>query len=118
MDAARTRLGDAAFDLAWSEGRVLDQVTAIALGLHEPARATTGALARAAARHTQSSRGGSVRSPNCSTRGLSNKEIADSLFISPRTAETHVEHILTKLGFTNRTQVAAWIGDQVRTDEG
>lgn len=41
--------------------------------------------------------------------GLSNKEIADRLVISRRTAEGHVEHILVKLGFTSRTQVAAWI---------
>jgi DNA-binding NarL/FixJ family response regulator len=37
--------------------------------------------------------------------GLSNKEIA-GLVMSPRTAEAHVEHILVKLGFTSRTQIA------------
>ena len=41
--------------------------------------------------------------------GLSNKEIAAKLVISQRTAEAHVERILTKLGFTSRTQVAAWV---------
>jgi len=40
-------------------------------------------------------------------------EIADTLVISPRTAEAHVEHILAKLGFTSRTQVAAWVGEQL-----
>ena len=40
--------------------------------------------------------------------GRSNKEIAARLVISQRTAEGHVEHILTKLGFTSRAQVAAW----------
>ncbi|MFI8912758.1 ATP-binding protein [Streptomyces sp. NPDC053513] len=40
--------------------------------------------------------------------GLSNKEIAARLVIATRTAETHVDHILTKLGFGNRAQVAAW----------
>jgi DNA-binding NarL/FixJ family response regulator len=44
--------------------------------------------------------------------GLSNKEIAARLVIAPRTAETHVEHILTKLGFTSRTQASAWVLDQ------
>jgi len=29
--------------------------------------------------------------------------------ILQRTAENHVEHILTKLGFTSRAQVAAWV---------
>ncbi|HET6358910.1 ATP-binding protein [Streptomyces sp.] len=42
------------------------------------------------------------------TQGLSNKEIAAKLVISQRTAEGHVEHILTKLGFTSRAQIAAW----------
>jgi len=42
-------------------------------------------------------------------RGLSNKEIAATLVISQRTAESHVEHILAKLGFSNRSQVAAWV---------
>ncbi len=40
-------------------------------------------------------------------RGRSNKEIAAALVISQRTAEGHVERILTKLGFTSRAQVAA-----------
>ncbi|MGV9610923.1 protein kinase domain-containing protein [Nocardia xishanensis] len=41
--------------------------------------------------------------------GLTNREIATRLVISPRTAQGHVEHLLTKLGFTSRAQIAAWI---------
>ena len=40
--------------------------------------------------------------------GLTNRQIAARLVISDRTAETHVQHILTKLGFTSRSQIAAW----------
>jgi DNA-binding CsgD family transcriptional regulator len=40
--------------------------------------------------------------------GLSNREIARRLVVSERTAETHVQHILTKLGFASRSQIAAW----------
>ena len=39
-------------------------------------------------------------------RGLTNKQIAETLFISERTAENHVQHILTKLDLANRTQIA------------
>lgn len=39
-------------------------------------------------------------------RGKSNAEIADDLFISQRTAATHVEHILFKLGAANRAHAA------------
>jgi DNA-binding CsgD family transcriptional regulator len=41
-------------------------------------------------------------------QGKSNREIADQLVVSERTVETHVGNILFKLGFTSRTQVAAW----------
>ncbi|MEU8619066.1 LuxR C-terminal-related transcriptional regulator [Streptomyces sp. NPDC048623] len=46
------------------------------------------------------------------TEGLSNKEIAARLVVSTRTAETHVDHILSKLGFTSRAQAAAWATGQ------
>ena len=42
--------------------------------------------------------------------GLTNREIARQLFLSERTVEWHVEQILNKLGFTSRSQIAAWIG--------
>jgi len=45
-------------------------------------------------------------------QGLSNKQIADELVISRRTAETHVERILTKLGFSSRAQVVLWVARQ------
>ena len=45
-------------------------------------------------------------------QGLTNREIATRLFISERTAESHVEQILGKLGFHSRSQVAAWIAAQ------
>jgi predicted ATPase/DNA-binding CsgD family transcriptional regulator len=41
--------------------------------------------------------------------GLSNREIAQRLVIAKRTADGHVERILAKLGFTSRSQVAAWM---------
>ena len=40
--------------------------------------------------------------------GMSNRQIAEHLYLSERTAETHVQNILTKLGFSSRSQVAAW----------
>ncbi|WP_229874384.1 ATP-binding protein [Amycolatopsis deserti] len=41
--------------------------------------------------------------------GMSNRQIAEELVISRRTAEGHVEKVLAKLGFTARTQIAIWI---------
>ncbi len=44
--------------------------------------------------------------------GATNREIAQGLFISERTAQNHVQHILTKLDFTSRAQIAAWVAAQ------
>lgn len=41
-------------------------------------------------------------------KGLSNRKIAEELVISTATAARHVANIMLKLGFSSRTQVAAW----------
>jgi len=41
-------------------------------------------------------------------RGLSNRQIAEALVFSERTAEAHVAHCLAKLGLASRSQLAAW----------
>jgi len=41
--------------------------------------------------------------------GLSNRSIAEMLVVSKRTIDGHVEHILSKLDFTSRAQIAAWV---------
>ena len=41
--------------------------------------------------------------------GLTNREIAERLFVSERTAEYHVEQIRNKLGFHSRRDIAAWL---------
>jgi predicted ATPase/DNA-binding NarL/FixJ family response regulator len=45
-------------------------------------------------------------------RGMSNRMIAATLVLSPRTVDGHVERIFTKLGFTSRAQVVAWVSEQ------
>ena len=45
-------------------------------------------------------------------RGQSNSQIAATLVISARTAETHVQHIMNKLGVGTRAQIAAWAAAQ------
>jgi DNA-binding CsgD family transcriptional regulator len=45
-------------------------------------------------------------------RGLSNREIADELVVTRKTAEAHIGHILAKLGLTNRVQIATWAYDR------
>lgn len=45
-------------------------------------------------------------------QGQSNKAIAAHLIVSERTVESHVSNILSKLGFTTRTQIATWAVEQ------
>jgi DNA-binding NarL/FixJ family response regulator len=40
--------------------------------------------------------------------GLTNKEIAQSLGVSYETVKEHVQHILRKIGVSDRTQAATW----------
>ena len=40
--------------------------------------------------------------------GLTNRQIADQLILSPKTVSAHITHILTKLGAARRAEIAAW----------
>jgi DNA-binding CsgD family transcriptional regulator len=45
-------------------------------------------------------------------KGSTNREIATALHLSERTAQNHVQHILTKLDLANRSQIATWVTQQ------
>src|SRR5690349_2896226 len=51
-------------------------------------------------------------------QGLTNREIATRLFISERTAESHVEQIRGKLGFHSRVEIANWVAAGLQADGG
>ena len=44
--------------------------------------------------------------------GRTNRQIAEALVISERTADTHVQNILNRLGLVSRAQVAAWVAQR------
>jgi DNA-binding CsgD family transcriptional regulator len=48
-------------------------------------------------------------------KGRTNREIAAELVLSERTAQNHVQHVLTKLGFANRSQIATWVAAEMST---
>ncbi|NGP07772.1 protein kinase [Rhodococcus sp. 14C212] len=105
----RQKLGDKAFGAAHRKGEQFGFDAAIAYALNEQPPATSTLDADASARLTKRER----QVAELIGEGLTNQAIARRLVISPRTAQGHVEHILTKLGFTSRTQVAAWVAEQV-----
>ncbi|MDV7086718.1 protein kinase domain-containing protein [Rhodococcus opacus] len=107
---ARQKLGDKAFGAAHRKGAQLGFDAAIAYALHEQHPGTSTPGTDASTRLTKREH----QVADLITEGLTNQAIADRLVISPRTAQGHVEHILAKLGFTSRTQVAAWVVERKR----
>ena len=48
-------------------------------------------------------------------QGCANRKIGERLFLSPRTVETHVQHLMDKLGVGSRAEIAAWHAREVAT---
>jgi non-specific serine/threonine protein kinase len=99
--STRAGLGDAAFATAWTRGTHMPLEEAI-----EAALAPTESLSAGTGKSPFTLREREVIA--LIAQGLTNHEIASRLVISERTADTHVQHILNKLGFRSRVQVAAW----------
>jgi len=100
-------------DGAWARNR-LEEARAIGerLGAARLLARVDGLAARLAAPARPTYRGGlSAREVEVAlliAQGSTNRQIADALFISELTADTHVRNILHKLEFSSRAQVAAW----------
>ncbi|MEU8783903.1 LuxR C-terminal-related transcriptional regulator [Streptomyces sp. NPDC048637] len=105
----RTAIGDDRYETAFQNGYQLrgQQAVAYALENHAP---VTAATRRPDGETPLTPRERQIAA--LVAEGLSNKAIAARLVIAPRTAEAHVEHILTKLGFTSRARVATWFAMQ------
>jgi non-specific serine/threonine protein kinase len=107
----RASLGDHAYRNVFQQGRDLPIGSAIDYGLRATPRPKTppakAAAARGAEGATLTKRERQIA--ELVAQGCTNKDIAKRLFIAPRTAEAHVEHILVKLGFNSRTQIATWV---------
>lgn len=44
--------------------------------------------------------------------GLSNREIAESLNVSKRTIDSHMDHIFVKVGVRGRVELTNWVWDR------
>jgi non-specific serine/threonine protein kinase len=103
-DLARAGLGEAAFAATFARGHQQPLEAAIAWAL----AADPAAPARPVPPDPR--RGLTPREHEVArllARGLTNRAIAAELVISEQTAETHVKHILAKVGLASRTEVAA-----------
>jgi predicted ATPase/DNA-binding CsgD family transcriptional regulator len=105
-ELTRAALGERRFQADFQAGQRLSRDAAIRLALGEPAPVAAAES------------GGTEPSPLSKREaevaqlvadGLSNKQIGAQLFISEHTVDSHVRHILNKLGFNSRAQIAAWM---------
>ncbi|MFF7944683.1 protein kinase [Nocardia gamkensis] len=100
--SARAALGIRQYETAFRQGQAMGMTAAVRYALGKKAmesgKVTSGHLTKRERQVAQ-----------LVAEGLTNGQIAAKLVISPRTAEGHVEHILTKLGFNSRAQIARWI---------
>jgi non-specific serine/threonine protein kinase len=106
----RGRMGEKAFDAAARRGADMSTAEAVELALERQSRPAAVTVQR-----TGDGSGLTRREREVATliaEGLSNREIAARLVVAQRTAEGHVENILSKLGFTSRAQVAGWLAAQ------
>jgi DNA-binding CsgD family transcriptional regulator len=110
LRAARAALPGAEYRAAFAKGSAMDPAEAVAFALGEQARPRpdAGRPRTGTGQLTRRERDVAV----LVARGQSNGQIAASLVISVRTVETHVQHIMDKLGCSTRVQIAAWFAAQ------
>jgi non-specific serine/threonine protein kinase len=96
---ARRALGAAAGAAAWEAGWEMSPEQAVAYALEAPP-AAPGPPGPLGPREREVAA--------LVAQGLTDRQIAARLVVAERTAATHVEHILAKLGLTSRAQIGPW----------
>ena len=110
---AQAALGERAYAAAWSEGRTVTLEQAIEDAVAAAAGTTRG-KAPAISRAEGDAGPLTPREREVAAliaEGKTNREIAVLLVVTERTADTHVQHILNKLGVRSRAQIATWAVD-------
>jgi non-specific serine/threonine protein kinase len=113
VDAARAALGEGAFTEAWTAGGALSLEAASA----EAAALQTLLSSRAnqpagRQKHADSLTQRERQVAALVAQGLTNRQLGAALVITEGTAALHVKHVLAKLGFSTRAQIAAWASRQ------
>ena len=98
--ALRDTMGQNDFDAAWAEGATLSTEEAIAYAQRGRGQRKRPASGWDSLTPTE------LDVVRLVGEGLSNNDVATRLFVSPRTVQTHLTHVYTKLGVTSRVQLA------------
>src|SRR5438477_578860 len=101
-DRIRNKLGPSKSEAVWTGGQTMNLTRALEYALGGSAQAASAAAESGPLSRREREVAAMVAG------GLTNREIAQRLFIAERTAEGHVERIRNKLGVRSRTEVATW----------
>ncbi len=101
--ALRIALGERRFSALWEEGRRMSGAALV-----DAAQGVAASGETAPSREVMPLTAREQQVAALVTRGLSNREIARSLGVTERTAVSHIEHIMDKLGVNSRAQIAVW----------
>jgi DNA-binding CsgD family transcriptional regulator len=114
VDPVRDALGEERFDALAAYGYALPLTAALAVAKGESPAALPGDLGPGDGVKPLTRREKEIA--DLVADGLGNREIAERLFLSKRTVDSHLEHIFAKLGISSRTLLTTWVLDgQSRT---
>ena len=111
LATARATLDAASWEAAWADGRAMTPQQAAEYALSEERAAPPAAPSpeRPPAKLSRREKGVA----DLLAHGLTNRQIAEELFLSERTVENHVRNILKKLNLSSRSEVAVWVEAQL-----
>jgi len=102
-------IGQKAFDAAFARGRAMTIDEGVAFAVADQ-QAPRSAPAVKAASHTELTPR-QLEIARLIAEDLTNRQIADRLFLSERTVETHITNMLNKLGLNSRVQLSRWLAE-------
>jgi DNA-binding NarL/FixJ family response regulator len=103
LSAARVHLGERAFAAAWAQGRAMTPQRALAAQGHKPTPTPTAAMTPSPQVYPAGLTTREVEVLRLLAGGLTDRQIADKLVLSPRTVHAHISSIYSKLGVTSRS---------------
>lgn len=102
VSAVREGLTPEAFDAAWRDGSALSLDETVAYARRGRGKRKRPAFGWNSLTPTE------LQVAELVTEGLTNRQIGEKLFISPRTVQTHLSRVFEKLGVSTRAEVAAY----------
>ena len=107
------RIGQKAFDAAFARGRAMTIDEGVAFAVADKPAPKPALPVKSAPDTELTPR--QLEIARLIADDLTNRQIADRLFLSERTVETHITNMLNKLGLSSRVQLSRWLAELPET---